>query len=213
LFGLVPQTDLPQHLLEIREDSAGLNRGEQLRCLLPLPFIDPPLDLVLQVFDLAPQQKCVVFSQRLGWPRERLWLWCDQPSQHEERQHNGQCLPSLEYGRKIGKGDVDPSLDAVHGAVPYKASLHAIGVERIPPGWLDGPFPQSIDPTPCRFQPSSQSSFKSETKVVSEVDRHAHGPTYSSTLVLPRSRQLRRENPTTFKCHLAAFHLANKVAT
>src|SRR5262245_57167676 len=163
--------------------------------MVPRPFIDPPLDLVLQVFDLAPQQKCVVFSQRLGRPRERLWLWCDQPSQHEERQHNGQGLPSLEYGRKIGKGDVDPSLDAVHGAVPYNASLHAIGVERIPPGWLDGPFPQSIDPTPCRFQPRSHSSLKSETKVVSEGDRHAHGPMHSSTQALPRRSATKTREP------------------
>jgi hypothetical protein len=49
-------------------------------------------------------------------------------------------FPSLEYGRKIGTSDVDPSLDTVHGAMAYKTSLHAIGVERIPPGWLDGPF-------------------------------------------------------------------------
>jgi hypothetical protein len=37
-------------------------------------FIGPPLNLVLQVFDLASQQKSVVFSQSLDRPRERLWL-------------------------------------------------------------------------------------------------------------------------------------------
>ena len=33
----------------------------------------------------------------------------------ERRQDNGRSLRSLKYSRNISKGDVDPSLDAVHG--------------------------------------------------------------------------------------------------
>ena len=112
--------------------------------------------------------------------------WRGNARSHPDCRAIGQGLPSLEYGRKIGKGDVDPSLDAVHGAMPYKASLHAIGVERIPPGWFDRQFIQSIDLPPCRPHSIGQGSVKSKTKVVSEVDRHAHGPMHSSAKGLPR---------------------------
>jgi hypothetical protein len=61
-----------------------------------------------------------------------------------------------------------------------KAALHAIGVKRISPAWLDGEFVHSIDLLPCGVQSGSQSLAEAQTKVVPEINWHARRSRYNS---------------------------------
>src|SRR5262249_30728165 len=105
------------------------------------------LQLVVQVLDLASQEKGVVGAQEIG----SAWKtpWSDPPSHDEEGQQEYDEFAALQRPGQIGESDMEPRLDAVHGSMTNKVSPHPTGMEGLPPAWLDSALAQSVDPVPA----------------------------------------------------------------
>jgi hypothetical protein len=80
-----------------------------------------------------------------------------------------------------------------------EGALHPIGMEQIPPRWVDGRFAQPVDLLPCSLQPVSQRPVGSKAQIVSEIDRHVRqlpgrpkscaGGSAITTIIRPTTRR------------------------